>query len=266
MNDWRSYDDVADVWEQVHAPRNAEIARDLIELGDIGSAHRVLDVGTGTGVLAEAAIGALGEGGTVVGVDVSLPMLALARRARPDVPFAAAEAINLPFRDRTFELVAGNFVLHHFARYETALFDLLRVLRPGGRIALSTWGKGEDDLEKTWRELVEQVVGRELFRDAVQRSAPWRERFGDREKLEETLLAAGLRKIRTESREYRFAFQVDEYVAGRSVLATGRFVKEMLGAERFEAFCSQARQVYRERFADPLNDFRDVWLAVGTKP
>src|SRR5207244_4106941 len=108
--------------------------------------QRVLDVGTGTGVVASAARKA---GADAVGVDASLSMLLVGREARPDVPVAAAEAIDLPFRDGTFDAVTAGFVLSHFARVETALFDLIRVLRPGGKLAVTTWGETEDEFQRT---------------------------------------------------------------------------------------------------------------------
>jgi ubiquinone/menaquinone biosynthesis C-methylase UbiE len=265
VNDWRSYDGVADVWNRVNAPRNAVVARDLLLLADTEPGARALDVGTGTGALAGTAAELTG-GGHVVGIDVSPAMLDVARRSHPDVRFVAAQAIDLPFRDARFDIVAGNFVLQHFPRPSTALFDMLRVLRSGGRLALTTWGAGEDDLDKTWRELVEEVVGPDLARDAVQRSAPGRDRFADRAVIEETLLDAGLRHVRTEPREYRFSFSIREYVDGRSILSTGRFLREMVGEQQFARFIDRAMAVYADRFADPLNDFRDVWLAVATKP
>jgi ubiquinone/menaquinone biosynthesis C-methylase UbiE len=266
MRDWRSYNDVAETWSRVNDGPNAQVARDLLAVAGLEPGGSVLDVGTGTGALAGVASEIVGASGVVVGIDLSTSMLEVAARTTPGVLFAAAEAIDLPMRDNTFGVVAGNFVLHHFPRPQTALFDMLRVLRRGGRIALSSWGRGEDDLEKTWRALVEEVVGPALARDAIQRSAPGRERFGDRAALEETLLDAGLRHIRTEAREYRVSFSIDDYVASRSVLATGRFLREMVGPDRFEAFLDRARAVYADRFADPVNDFRDVWLAVGMKP
>ena len=49
MEDWRSYDDVAETYGRVHAPRFAEAARDLVKALGIVEGERVLDVGTGTG-------------------------------------------------------------------------------------------------------------------------------------------------------------------------------------------------------------------------
>lgn len=265
MNDWRSYDEVAETYERVHAPRLGEIARDLVVALQPLEAGRLLDVGTGTGVGTVAAEEILGSSGLAVGADRSIPMMLAGRRSRSLPRMVGAEALDLPFRDGTFDAVTGNFVVGLFTRVETALFDMIRVLKPEGRIGLSSWGADEDDLEKTWRSLVLEVVQEELLRDVEQRSAPERGRFSRRAEIEETLIAAGLRHVRTEAREYRFEYSIEEYVAGRAAWATGRFVREMLGPERFEGFLERARSVYAERFADPLNDFRDVWFSIGVR-
>ena len=70
MDGWRSYDDVAEIYERVHAPRLAGPARDLVAFAEPPLGGRVLDIGTGTGVAAEAAAAAVGDGGLAVGIDV----------------------------------------------------------------------------------------------------------------------------------------------------------------------------------------------------
>jgi ubiquinone/menaquinone biosynthesis C-methylase UbiE len=262
VNDWRDYDDVAETYERIHGPRLAEPARDLVALAGIATGARVLDVGSGTGVAAEAALAA---GADAVGVDESIGMLRVGRGARPSVRAAAAEAIDLPFRDGAFDAVIANFVLAHFTKYQTALFEMRRVLRPGGRIALTAWADGMDDLTRTWRELVESVVPREIIDPAMNERLPWRDRFRDRQALEVALLDAGLRGVRTEIRRYRFEYTLDEYVEGLTTWATGRFVRSMLGDAAFAEFLERARAAFAERFADPLNDFREVAFATGTR-
>jgi ubiquinone/menaquinone biosynthesis C-methylase UbiE len=265
MQDWRSYDDVAETYERVHAPHLAVVARDLVTLADPPRSGRVLDVGTGTGVAAQAAAEVVGDEGVAIGVDESCGMLRVGLRQRPGLRAAAAQAIDLPFPDGSFDTVVGNFVLAHFTKYQTALYDMLRVLRPGGRIALNAWADGKDELSQTWLELVWSVVPREIVDPAVAEAAPWKERFRDRGALEESLMDAGLRHIRTERRQYRFSYTLHDYVDGLGTWAMGRFVREMLGAAEWEAFKERARATFAERFADPMHDFRDVLFAVGTR-
>src|SRR5213592_2730518 len=73
--DWRTYDGIADSYARVHAPRMALPARDLVQFVGITASARVLDVGTGTGVVARAAAEAAGPDGIVAGVDQSVAML-----------------------------------------------------------------------------------------------------------------------------------------------------------------------------------------------
>lgn len=264
MGDWRSYDGVAEVYGRIHAPRMAEPARDLVALAEPATDARVLDVGTGTGVAAAAAADAA-HAGLSVGVDAAVGMLAVARRGRPDVPVAAARAIDLPFRDATFDVVLGAFVLTHVTKADTALFDLHRVLRTGGRIALSGWTGPDDELQRTWWGLVREVVPAEVLEQSIASAMPGRDRFRRREEVEEALIDAGFRHVRTEEREYRFRYALDEYVEGLGAWATGRFARDMLGDAGWNALLDRARTRFRERFADPVNDFRRVLLAVGTR-
>jgi len=267
MDDWRSYDGIAEAYERIHAPRMAQPARDLVAMTRPSAGGRVLDVGTGTGVAVSEAAEAVGPGGLAVGVDVSLGMLGEAFRARPGVRLAAASAIDLPFRDGTFDVVTANFVVSHFTKYQTALFDMIRVLKPRGRLALSSWADGDrDELQKTWLELVEGAVGQQMLLDVRAQALPWADRFADRTAIEEALLDAGLKHVRTERREYRFAYPLRDYVDGLGTWSTGRFLRSMLGPEAWESFRRNAQRVFADRFSDPVNDFRDVWLAVGARP
>jgi ubiquinone/menaquinone biosynthesis C-methylase UbiE len=263
MQDWRSYDDVAELYEHVHAPRFIEPARDLLTMAEIGSGARVLDVGTGTGVAAEAA---RASGATVVGIDPSLGMLRVAARARPETPFVAAEAIDLPFRDGTFDAVIANFVLAHFAKPKTALYDMLRVTKTGGRVALSSWADGPDAFTNAWLELVYAVVPKEMIEPSIADAIPNHERFRRRDAVEETLRDAGLAHVRTEATTYEWRYTRDDYIDGLEVFATGRFVHQMLGEAGWTSFMDRARSTFATRFPDPLHDRRDVILAVGRKP
>lgn len=262
MGDWRSYDDVAETYERVHAGRFAEVARDMLDMTGIPPDAAILDVGTGTGIAAQVAAA---RGASTVGIDHSLGMLSVGHRVRPDVRLVAARAIDLPFRNDAFDAAIGNFVLAHFTDYTTALFDILRTVRSGGRVAFSSWADGIDTYQATWRELIESVVPREMLAPAYAEAAPWHEKFRKRDATEAVLIDARLRHVRSEVMKYRWTYPLDDYLDGLEVWAIGRFVHEMLGEGGWEDFKARARSTFADRFPDPLNDFREVILAVGTK-
>jgi len=262
MDDWRSYDRTATTYERIHAPRFAEPARDLATLAGVAQGSTVLDVGTGTGIGAQVAEEL---GATAVGVDPSEGMLDVARSARPDIEFLAAQAIDLPFPDGRFDVVLGNFVLAHFAKVETALYDIMRVTKPGGVLGFTTWTDGRDAFTDTWRELVATVVPNDLLEPTMNKAIPNHERFTKRAAVEEVLLDAGLRHVRTEPMQYEWLYTRDEFIDGLTVWATGRFVREMLGEDGWDRFLERVRATFAERFPDPLHDRRDVLLAIATK-
>jgi ubiquinone/menaquinone biosynthesis C-methylase UbiE len=264
--DWRDYGAVAEEYEEVRAPETGPVAADLVRMLAIGAGERVLDVGTGTGVAAAAAATMVGPEGLAVGIDASVPMLHVARRVRAEASYAAAEAIDLPFRDATFDAVLCTFTVTTFAKYDTALFDMLRVLRPGGRMGITTWGRTDDEFTRAWREVAEQFAGRELIRDAAQRSMPWADRFEDPARLKDALYEAGLRGLQVERREYRFEISREAYLLGGEITSTGRFLRQMLGDRLWDMFRARVRQTFAERFPPTFNDFREAILAVGTKP
>ena len=263
LDDWRSYDDVADLYERTRAPIHEAPARDLVSRIEPPEGGRFLDVGTGTGVAAQAARAAVGSEGLVVGIDPSVEMLRRARRR--GVLTVAGEAIDLPFADGTFHAVSASFVIFLFQRYETGLFDMVRVLRPGGRLGVTTWANRNDEFAKTWRDTAESFTGPQLLRDAVARAAPWEERFSRPEALEQALRDAGLRPVEVERRQYRHTVAVEDYLQGRETSAMGRYLRATLGEALWDRFRERTREEFRRRFPDPLGDTSDVLIAVGTK-
>jgi len=96
---------------------------------------RLLDVATGTGLVARGAASIIGEPGGVIGVDPSRGMLREARKAVSG-PLVQGRAEALPFRDGLFDMLSMGFALRHVADLEVAFREYWRVLRPGGRLLL----------------------------------------------------------------------------------------------------------------------------------
>ncbi len=260
--DWRSFDSIAETYDRVRFSEHRPAAIDLIEALGPPNGEGLLDVGTGTGVLAATATDA--GWSPVTGVDRSLPMLVVAAE-RGVRRLAVANAIDLPFRDSTFGAVGSTFVIHTFKKYDTAFYDMRRVLRAGGRLGVATWSGQDDEFTRLWREVAERYTTKELLTDATNQAAPWLERFSDPSRLEETLRDAGLRSVEVHRKQYRSTATLADYLAGREVSATGRFLRSLLGDQLWERFRAQVGEEFRARFRDPIGDTKDVLIAVGTK-
>lgn len=122
--------------------RDRAYRADLLDLAGIVPGHAVLDVGCGTGTQAIAAWRRTQPGGSVVGVDISEKMLAVARRkARRsglDILFHHADAAELPFDNDRFDVVTVTTVMHMVpaSRRRLCIREASRVLAPGGRLLL----------------------------------------------------------------------------------------------------------------------------------
>ncbi len=107
------------------------------------SEAQVLDVACGTGDLSLMIL----ESGKarVVGIDFCRPMLEIANakacKAGLMVPFVEGDALELPFSDRTFEAATIAFGLRNLTSVETGFKELLRILKPGGRVVVLEFSK-----------------------------------------------------------------------------------------------------------------------------
>jgi ubiquinone/menaquinone biosynthesis C-methylase UbiE len=164
----------------------AEAVDPLLDAVGVSEGERLLDVGTGPGLVAAVAAE---RGADPVGLDVSEPMLAQARRLHPAIDFRAGAAEAIPFGDNEFDAVVGNFVLHHSGAPQQVLKEAFRVLQADGRIGFTVWA----DLSKL------EAFG--LFFGAVEEHAgavelPHGPLFGisDFTVFEEMVSAAGFRE------------------------------------------------------------------------
>jgi SAM-dependent methyltransferase len=113
-----------------------QLADALLDAAGVTAGSRVLDVCTGPGFIAAAAAA---RGASVTGLDFSAAMIAEARRRHPGVTFREGDAEALPFPAGSFDAVVMSFGLLHLSKPDTAIADAHRVLRPGGRYALTVW-------------------------------------------------------------------------------------------------------------------------------
>ncbi|MCP4576096.1 MAG: methyltransferase domain-containing protein [Deltaproteobacteria bacterium] len=111
-------------------------------LGKIHTGDQILDIGCGAGVEAILAAMMTGKTGNVVGIDIVPEMLARAETnlemtALNNVIFKKASGENLPFPDDSFQVVISNGAINLIPDKESALTEILRVLKPGGRLMMA---------------------------------------------------------------------------------------------------------------------------------
>lgn len=128
-------------FDQIAQVATTPAAGNLVRFAGLKAGERVLDVGTGTGVVA---ITAARMGAKVTGLDLTPELLSRAKHhadiaGTPSITWDEGDVEKLPYKDGEFEVVLSQFG-HMFApRPELATKEMLRVLRPGGRIAFATW-------------------------------------------------------------------------------------------------------------------------------
>ncbi len=107
--------------------------RAVVQACDARPGERVLDIAAGTGTSSEPFAD---SGVDVVPADFSLGMLRVGHRRRSDLGFTAADAMNLPFADDSFDVVTMSFGLRNVADPDAALREFLRVTKPAGRLVV----------------------------------------------------------------------------------------------------------------------------------
>jgi ubiquinone/menaquinone biosynthesis C-methylase UbiE len=153
---WRLDAAVAVAYERCLVPVIfAPWARRLVDRAGVGPDERVLDVACGTGAVARLAVERTGRAGTVAGVDASPQMIEVAGSVAAAVEWSCADAHDLPFPDRRFDVVLCQFGLMFFADPQAGLAEMARVLRPGGRVALAVWRPL--DHNPGWRAFVDAL-------------------------------------------------------------------------------------------------------------
>jgi SAM-dependent methyltransferase len=175
-------------------PHQIRLRRAFLRLAGIRPGMRVLDVGCGTGVVTRDVCARVGPRGTVVGLDPSRAFIARARsRARAArllgrCTFRVGDGLRLPFAGGTFDAALAVTVLLHVARGDRILEEMVRVTRPGGRVAVLDQDYGTLALDLPDRALTRRIVEGHAARYYAD---PWSGRT-----LGRRLRAAGLKGVR----------------------------------------------------------------------
>ena len=159
MTDFDAYE--RDLWagragayERGFARLTAHAIGPLLDAARVGEGTRMLEVGVGPGFVSAEAVR---RGAAVSAVDADPQMAETAGRNVPEADVRVAVLPDLPHEDETFDAVVGNFVINHVGDPAVTLKELRRVLRPGGRLALTCWAMPGSGVLALVRDAMEEV-------------------------------------------------------------------------------------------------------------
>jgi SAM-dependent methyltransferase len=266
---WKAYDLVAEEYERLTPVLFGRLSHDLLELLAPAPSALVLDAGTGTGTAAAAVAGRLGPEGAVVGVDPSLAMLRVARTRAAGV--VAGTVPGLPFPAESVDAVVANLVLSHLPDVEAGAADLVRVVRPGGRLGATAWPEDRDTSDSDAKEasgLVESALrdaGLPTKLPEGERGAPAEERLKEVGNLRALLSDAGLGDLVFDVRTYRYKLTATDFVGWHRWAGRGRYLRSISDEATLGSFERQAVEALERRFPDAIRMVSHARLAVGTK-
>ena len=183
---WEKYRDVI---RRMFAP----VTEALVEDARIGNGHTALDIATGPGEPALTLAALVGPAGKVIGIDPVPEMVAAARRAADRLEFRNAQfdvafADHLPFPADTFDAVVSRFGVMFFPSPVDAVREILRVLKPGRKLALAAWHFAE---RNPFHYTMSRVIEKYVESPPPEPDAPGAFRFAGPGKLRDVLTEAG---------------------------------------------------------------------------
>jgi ubiquinone/menaquinone biosynthesis C-methylase UbiE len=249
----------------------APVTQALVEDGLIGSGNTVLDIATGPGEPALTIAALVGSEGDVFGIDPASEMVDAARRATDylgfrNAQFEVASADRLPFPADTFDAVVSRFGVMFFPSPVDGVREMLRVLKPGRKLALAVWHFAENN---PFHYTLSRVIERFVDSPPPAPDAPDAFRFARPGKLRGALAEAGA--MSPSERLLRFTIQastsVEDFWTLRCEMSEKLREKlATLSGEQLSEVKRQALEVLRGYSTDRGMSFpAEVLIVTGTK-
>lgn len=186
-------------WAEKLAIHTQPLTDALIEHANLEAGLSVLDLASGTGEPALSIAGIISESGSVTATDLSNDMLDIAKdlakqKNISNMAFRLADAHDLPFKDNQYDRVVSRLGLMYFWDVGTAIKEIIRVTKPGGRVSFVVWGAPEKN------EFLSGLIAPFMkYKEmpAPPEDAPTPMRFGHVDKLIGYFSAAGFNEINT---------------------------------------------------------------------
>ena len=253
-------------YERAFGRVSSDIVPTLVRAAHVSPGQRVLDVATGTGIVAAAALDIIGPSGHVTATDLSGPMLDQARRRlekMANVEFALMNGQALTFPKEHFDVVLCGMALMFFPDASEGLSQFYRVLRRGGWAAVSV----NTVPERSFVSRINDAIGRHVPSRAAAAAKFFS--LGDASHLTGLFEAAGFRKVTATKQSWHYDFPsfdayFADYDAGRGLGATGAEYKALPEDVRLAVRDDVRRGLEREE-GSPITVEAEILFVSGQK-
>jgi ubiquinone/menaquinone biosynthesis C-methylase UbiE len=201
MSELSFKDEAASAYDRAVAHVSTHFLPFLLRAARLEPGQRVLDAATGTGLAAEAALVVVGPGGHVTAADISQAMVGRARQrlaGSPNTAVVVADGQSLSFDDGSFDAVLCSLGLMFFPDPARGLSEFHRVLRPGGRAAVSV----STTPERSYNGRINVIIARRVASIAEATARTFS--LGEEARLRSLFEAAGFRDVEMTTQGHRF--------------------------------------------------------------
>lgn len=264
----KAFGQYAPVYDRVGPRFFAHFGQRLVELAELEPGMRVLDVATGPGIVALPAAERVGKDGYVLGIDLAAGMIDAAIHERDargvqNVDFRVMDAEDLDLPDGSFDALLCGFGLMLFDEPRPCA-EFFRVLKPGGTVALSTWGR--DDERWAWMgDLLKRFSPFQPPPPPADQPAPLTTRTA--EGMTARLSLAGFADVRVFSEDYEiFYADSDEWAAGSGSIPTRALSQFVSPAERDRILSIAADHMKAMQTVDGIPQRLNTLYTLARKP